>query len=288
MGTFSPPPPSCEIVMSKLVLVPVVVLSLLLVFACTAGEQSDLPDDPGGAANYARTDSADAGHEQSQEPCPSPDGHAAAQASPGGEEPRGTPVVQSPEDALAADLALVAEARGWTIEEAEAQFRAAEIVGDIAGQVAAERPDIFVGSELSSKPGGAPALYIKGPADELVRALVVKAEIEIRIIDNQAFNFRELEQRSVEVNDALAAMGFRNIGTGFSLTGEIAAAVTREPGLPDDPAQILSGLPADLRDSVTVTVSDAPVGVFQSPGCDSASRGSGDFGPLAVIEEPGD
>lgn len=180
-----------------------------------------------------------------------------------GEAPGPTPVIQSPEDALAQDIALVADAAGWTIEEAMANYRAAEIVGNIAEQIAAERPDIFIGSALSPDPLGPPSIYIKGPADEFVRNLVAGAEIEVKIIDNQPFSFEELEQRKQRVVGALVARGFQNLSVGFRIqdAGLIEAAVTLEPGLPDDPAEILAVLPPDLRGSVSLTVSDAPVGV---------------------------
>lgn len=177
------------------------------------------------------------------------------------EDHTSSPVIQSSEDALAQDMALVAEAMGWTIEEAAADRRAADVVGRIAVQVAAERPEIFVGSVLSPEPGGAPMLYIKGSADEFVRKLVADAEIDVRIVDNQPYSFDELEERASQVARALQAQGFQDVSAGFSIdgAGQIKAAVAREPGLPGDAAEILSGLPAALRASVTLTVSDAPV-----------------------------
>jgi len=180
-----------------------------------------------------------------------------------GEAPEPSPVLQSGEDALAQDLGLVAAARGWTKEEAVTDYRAADAVGRIAEQVAAERPDMFVGSVLSPEPGGAPELYIKGPADDFVRSIVANAETDIQIVDNQPVSFAELEERKLQVHRALEALGFRYVSTGFSVAGggRIAAGVTREPGLPADAAEILSVLPAALRESVTLTVSDAPIAV---------------------------
>jgi len=172
-----------------------------------------------------------------------------------------TPHLQSPEEALAQDLALIAAARGWTVEQAAADHRAAEVVGRIAEQVASERPDIFVGSVLSPEPGGAPALYIKGSADEFVRALVAGAEIDIKVVDDQPFSSDELEEREMQVARTLEALGFQSAYISSSITdgGQIIAGVTRQPGLPDDQLKILSGLPAELRASVALTVSDAPV-----------------------------
>lgn len=70
---------------------------------------------------------------------------------------------QTPEDALRQDQELVARGNGWTYEEANAQYLAAEDLGAIAEVVAEERPDIFVGSALSEEPGGSPAVASSRP-----------------------------------------------------------------------------------------------------------------------------
>jgi hypothetical protein len=70
---------------------------------------------------------------------------------------------QSPEEALEEDLALIAEARGWTIEEARASREAADAVGRVAVKLEAERPEIFVGSIVSDDPLGSPILLERRP-----------------------------------------------------------------------------------------------------------------------------
>jgi len=180
---------------------------------------------------------------------------------PSGVAPEPTPHLQSPEEAANQDLELAAAARGWTLEEAEADRRAADAVGSVAGHIAANRPDIFIGSALSPEPGGTPRLYIKGPADQYVRALVATAGIEIQIVDNQPYSRSELDERQTQVVNALVAMGFENISAGADMQqqGEIEVDVTRQNGLPDDPDEILASLPADVREGVTLTLSDCPV-----------------------------
>lgn len=201
-------------------------------------------------------------HPPSDDPSPNDatvTGSGSTGETPGPEIPDPMEGVQSDEESLAQDLALVAQSRGWTVEEAAADHRAAEIVGDIAAEVYAVRPNIFVGSVLSSEPGGSPALYIKGPADDLVLELVDKAEIDIRVVDNQPFSFNELEDRKIRVHRALEEQGFRYVATGFSVTGggQIKASVTTQEQLPSDEATILSNLPESLRDSVALTVRDS-------------------------------
>lgn len=55
----------------------------------------------------------------------------------------GVAVKQSFEEALAQDLSLIAKAKGWTVAQAAAQHRAAEVVGAIAEQVSEARPGSF-------------------------------------------------------------------------------------------------------------------------------------------------
>ena len=183
--------------------------------------------------------------------------------SPPVSQEQGNPQLQSPDEALAHDLALIAAARGWTVEQAEADFRAAAAVGRIAEQVAANRPDIFVGSVVSPGPGGPPALYIKDPADDFVRGLVAQGEIDVQIVDEQPYSFEELKERSMELHEGLQGQGFTNLSTGFDITAPevIQATVTRRPGLPDAANEILSRLPLSVRDSVTLKVADVPVAV---------------------------
>ncbi len=216
---------------------------ILVAPACGGGEELE----PSGANQS--DDSASTG----PEPAPSP-----------ADDPQPTGRMQSSEDALTQDLALAAESRGWTIEEATAHYQAGEIAGPIAGRIAAERPHMFVGSALSPDPYGAPMIYIKGPADEFIRNLVAAAEIEIKIVDNQPFSRDELDERQLQVVRALQALGFQNLSAYSNFTGGIIAAVTLEPDLPSTVSEILALLPASLRDSVTLTVSNDPVVVDET------------------------
>lgn len=161
------------------------------------------------------------------------------------------------------DLTLAAKARGWTYAQALAQHRAAEAVGAVAEQVAAQRPDSFVGSALSDRPGGTPSLYIKGVADSQIRSLVAAAKTPIRIVDRQPYSFAELEAREIAVHRALVAQGFDTVSSGVDFTNPraIRSEVSRTTGVSAASADVLARLPADLRSSVRLTVSDAAVAV---------------------------
>lgn len=177
-------------------------------------------------------------------------------ASPSDPYPEGVKV--TPKVAIADDISLRANSMGWTVDEAASDYRVAEIVGSIAERIAVERPDAFVGSALSQLPGGPPTLLLKGPADSLVRALVESSEIEIMVADNQPFSFDELEGRKLRVHQALENLGFQNVATRVNITGGgvIPAWIATEPGLPADPETVVAALPADLRSSVDLTITD--------------------------------
>lgn len=164
--------------------------------------------------------------------------------------------------ALADDLAAAAKSHGWTVDEAAEVYRAGEVVGAIAEQIARERPDQFVGSEVRD-PGEPPILYIKGPADDFVQELVASADIAITVADNQPFSFDELEARKLRVHHALEDLGYRYVAAASNITGKgvIPASVGVEPGLESNAELILERLPADIRTSVDLTVH--PASAFQ-------------------------
>lgn len=171
--------------------------------------------------------------------------------------------MQSKAEALAQDLKLVAEAKGWTIAEAAADRKAADAIGAIAVKLAATRPDIYVGSVVSPEPGGIPSLYVKGAAEQDVYDLVASAGIHIAIVDRQAYSFNELERRKLQVHHILAEQGYKDIVTSFDFQngGKIHAAVTQQAGLTKKSSEIQLALPKSLRDSVSITVSEEPVAV---------------------------
>lgn len=170
----------------------------------------------------------------------------------------GTVALQTPSEAFFADIALVAEDRGWTIEEATLSHRSAEAVGAVAERLAESRPDAFVGSIISDDPLAPPALYVKGVADDEIRALVASAGVPVAVVDRQPFSFDELETRKVAVHHALGTLGFKDFATGFKIEGAgvIDATVTRRAGLPSDETAIRAALPAAVRDGVRITVHD--------------------------------
>jgi hypothetical protein len=163
--------------------------------------------------------------------------------------------------AVTADIALVAAAHGWTVQQAVAHRAISDRFGRIQEQVASDRPGLYAGAELSEVPDGAPTLYIKGAADEFVWRLIDAAGFPIRVIDGRPFSWRELEDRSIRLNRQLASLGFRDIVTSFDeSTSAVEAIVTRGPALAAVRAdQVLAKLPAEFRSGVRLELVDEDV-----------------------------
>lgn len=184
---------------------------------------------------------------------------AASSAAYGQEDPAPAEAVdfQSDREAAEEDLALIAEARGWTIEEARAQHEAAEAVEAVAEAVYEQSPETFVGTALSETPGGAPTLYLKGAADSRVGELAAQAAVPVRIVDHQPYSFAELQDLNRDLIDSLNALGYRKISSGTDIeAGMILAEVESEIGLASRSADVLSLLPDELAAGVRLRFTD--------------------------------
>jgi hypothetical protein len=182
---------------------------------------------------------------------------AGASAAPPGDASNAeeSGVLPSPQD-LETDLALIAESHGWTIEQARERHRVSESLGAVLDAIARERPDAYIGAALGEEPGDPHTLYLKGPADAFISELAESVHADVLIADNQPYSFEELEARKLRVHHALEDLGFRYGAVAINITGAgvIPATVTAEPGLSSSPSEILKLLPADLRDSVDLTI----------------------------------
>ena len=178
-----------------------------------------------------------------------------------------------------ADLRAIADANGWTIDQAKAQQAANRGVDRIASAIVEQLPDDFIGSALAEEPGGAPSLYIKGPAPQWVLDLVAAAGGPITVVDEQPYSFDELEARQDRVHQALVDAGYPNVATGVDITGGgiIPVSLMTVAGLSSDPEAILAFVPEELRADVQLDVTIAPP---------RPSTGPGAWGPLAVVHQP--
>lgn len=158
------------------------------------------------------------------------------------------------------DTLRIAKAHGWTVDQVTAYMVGAQVVGEIATQVASEWPDLFAGSEVALEPNGPPTLYLKGGVTAEIRALVDRAAIELIVVDHQPFSFAELHERNVAAHRALVDLGFDYVSSGAPIAGggQVVAWVLRNSRAPETAAEILDALPAEIRSFVAVTVSDRP------------------------------
>jgi hypothetical protein len=167
------------------------------------------------------------------------------------------------QSALMTDIALVAEARGWTLEQALTHRAISDQFGRIQELLATDRPALYAGAQLSEVADGAPTLYIKGGADEFVWRLVQSAGFPIDVVEGRPFSWRELEARSIALNRQLARLGFRDIVTSFDeSTSVVEAAARRLPAMAslrgDD---VLRRLPAEFRAGVRLALVDQDLAI---------------------------
>ena len=171
---------------------------------------------------------------------------------------------QTDVEALEEDLALTAEALGWTVAEARAHYEAGEAVEVVARAVYARAPETFVGSILSEEPGGTPSLLVKGPAPSWATSLASAGEVAVQIVDEQPYSYAELLDLNDRLTDSLLALGYTQFSTGEDIEiGAVVAEVQAVPGLKSRSAELESQLPADLAAGVQVTVTDTVSSGFE-------------------------
>jgi hypothetical protein len=166
-----------------------------------------------------------------------------------------------PSDAEPSDTELIAEGRGWTLEEAQLYRAKSEAAGEVSGRLTAERPDVFVGGAVGPEPSDAPRMYIKGVADARVYEIVGEAPFEIRVIDGQPYSRIEIDERQSLLMQVIVALGFLNAGvwTDIQNEGLMEATIQRTAGAPDSVDEIFAALPAPLRERTRITLVDDPV-----------------------------
>jgi hypothetical protein len=137
----------------------------------------------------------------------------------------------------------------------QADQQGAGTVGRIAGKIAREEPEHFVGSAVGPDADSVPRIYIKGKASAFVHDLVAGAGIPIEIIDGQPYSFTELEDRPMQVQQALLKLGLTDFSVATDITGagRIPVRIRLTAATPSD-AAILLAVPADLRDDVVITL----------------------------------
>ena len=168
------------------------------------------------------------------------------------------PAAELEQDALLADLRLIAETKGWTLSEAYQRHEAIEAVEGLAARLIQERPGTYVGSWAPTTPHEPATLLVKGVADEWLHDLVAAQPQPIRIVDRRPYSFEELKARQRVVHEAIAQLGYRRVGTRLDpqLAGEIQVSVGRQQGLPSRPEELFAHLPLELREQTGIDFLD--------------------------------
>jgi len=153
------------------------------------------------------------------------------------------------------DLALIAEARDWSLADAKAQRKVTEILKELGRTLRAEIGDDYIGAALSPLPGQSPTIYVKG---EKQSVLEIVAE-GIQVQGNAPYSLSELKSRQKQLHGILINYGYEQIETNIDITsGTVNATVLRfeDPRLDVLvlPASVTERLPASLQSGVSVTI----------------------------------
>lgn len=174
--------------------------------------------------------------------------------------------VQSPEEALAEDTAMIAEERGWTVAEAGRQIWLQEVSGPIIGKLRTEFPDSFAEARMAEDPGGVVTVVFAGEVPAGASQIAGPLGDDIKLVGGAALSERAMERRTGAVSQALLELGYRNFTTaGDAVTGLVSSSVQLADGAPRTERDALAALPDALRDHVRLELTVRPV-VDELPG----------------------
>ena len=153
------------------------------------------------------------------------------------------------------DLNLVAESRGWTLEDAKAQRMATVLLKDSARELRELIGDEYIGAVLSDIPGENPTIYITGDT-EAVQDIVPEG---VQIIGNRDYSLKELKRSQKQLHGILTNFEYEEIATSIDIaTGKINVNVLRleDPRLTILilPGSVTDRLPESLKSLVSVTI----------------------------------
>ena len=151
---------------------------------------------------------------------------------------------------------------GWTTEAAERFQEESDALGEVAVRIVGARPDAFVGSAMPKEPGqGRPTIYIKGEADEEIRALAAHPTVAIDVVEGQPFSATDLDARVRLLARSLEEIGYDNFGTAYDILrrGRLTANIQAHPDLPRAPEAVRAMLPPAIADDVDLGFSEQAV-----------------------------
>jgi hypothetical protein len=176
------------------------------------------------------------------------------------------PHIQTPAEAREADLRAIATAAGWTMAEVRAYQRSVDAVHAVIGRIVDRYPGILVGSRIADDPLGPPTIYLKGPSDPDIEAMVAAAGVPIVVVADLPYSMDELEDRSIRAHEAVLGLGIPFVSTGTDPSGRIPMSIARNGGFTDaDLAAIGDVLPEDVRADVDLTVVAPPIDALLCP-----------------------
>lgn len=189
--------------------------------------------------------------------------------------PEGPPRQQTSEEEVEReDTAAIAEAQGWTFEEARHRLRFDEEFSEFV--VRLRRNYLDTVAAIWQEDGEHDTVFFVrfvGPIPEAARAWAEELGLEINFMDDGTSSEQELHRRARAINERVSARGFENMASAaVPRLGRIELEITRPEGYRggqrDD--ELRERLPRSARASdVIVRFYDDPVVVSEAAGPDA-------------------
>ncbi len=171
-------------------------------------------------------------------------------------------------DETLTDLNLIAAKKGWTLDEAKADFSRNTLLGRLSEKLFKTHPTTFVGIVVSDDINELPKVYLKGSPDCVMNdwASGLNGKPNIDLIAEQLYSFVDLQKRQRQVHHTLRDEGFRDMATSFDIAneGQIEVRVRRDETRGMPAYDIRESLPSTIREQVTISIQDDPVSVREN------------------------
>lgn len=171
--------------------------------------------------------------------------------------------VQSEEEALAQDMATVAEAEGWSFAEAQRRLGPQDDFSGLTADLWKRYPDTYAGA-WTDHAEDASFRYVRflGTVPDGVRNEARSRGLNVIFKSDATFSSNELQARADTIHDDLLKTEFSEVATAVHVSAELVRVTVRRPlkYLGESDAQLRERLPASAReDYVEVRFTHLPV-----------------------------
>ena len=150
------------------------------------------------------------------------------------------------------DVELVAKTFEWPVDATAQYLKESRTFSGLSSELQRLFPKVYAGAIYGEQPGDGSVLRFVGTVPSKAAALARATGLKIELTGGARYSEKALQDRSVQVHDALVKLGHSQVVAATS-TADDRVAVT----VSGDGKGLL--LPADLRAGVKVSVADGPI-----------------------------